>query len=94
MRRYTGEVFSLEALDDTAFRQRLTVAYQRTQNEAAQMADDLSSDVDLSRLVDELPDVGDLMDAEDDAPIIRLINAILSQAVKEQASDIHIETFE
>ena len=34
------------------------------------------------------------MDAEDDAPIIRLINAILSQAVKEQASDIHIETFE
>ena len=34
------------------------------------------------------------MDADDDAPIIRLINAILSQAVKEQASDIHIETFE
>ena len=94
VRRYTREVFSLEALDDTAFRQRLTVAYQRTQNEAAQMADDLSSDIDLSRLVDELPDVGDLMDAEDDAPIIRLINAILSQAVKEQASDIHIETFE
>ena len=94
VRRYAGEVFSLEALDDSAFRQRLTVAYQRTQNEAAQMADDLSSDIDLSRLVDELPDVGDLMDAEDDAPIIRLINAILSQAVKEQASDIHIETFE
>ena len=94
VRRYTGEVFSLEALDDAAFRQRLTVSYQRTQNEAAQMADYLSSDIDLSRLVDELPDVGDLMDAEDDAPIIRLINAILSQAVKEQASDIHIETFE
>jgi general secretion pathway protein E len=70
------------------------VAYQRTQNEAAQMAEDLSSDIDLSRLVEELPDVGDLMDADDDAPIIRLINAILSQAVKEQASDIHIETFE
>ena len=94
VRRYTGEVFSLEALDDAAFRQRLTVSYQRTQNEAAQMADDLSSDIDLSRLVDELPELGDLMDAEDDAPIIRLINAILSQAVKEQASDIHIETFE
>jgi general secretion pathway protein E len=58
------------------------------------MAEDLSSDVDLAQLVDELPDVGDLMDAEDDAPIIRLINAILSQAVKEKASDIHIETFE
>ena len=94
VRRYVGEVFALEPLSDEVFRQRLTLAYQRTQNEAAQMAEDLSSDVDLSRLVDELPDVGDLMDAEDDAPIIRLINAILSQAVKEQASDIHIETFE
>jgi general secretion pathway protein E len=89
-----GEVFSLEPLDEDQFRQRLSVAYQRTQNEAAQMAEDLSSDIDLSRLVEELPDVGDLMDADDDAPIIRLINAILSQAVKEQASDIHIETFE
>ena len=46
------------------------------------MAEDLSSDVDLAKLVDEIPDLGDLADAEDDAPIIRLINAILSQAVK------------
>jgi general secretion pathway protein E len=94
VRRFVGEVFSLEPLDEDQFRQRLSVAYQRTQNEAAQMAEDLSSDIDLSRLVEEMPDVGDLMDADDDAPIIRLINAILSQAVKEQASDIHIETFE
>ncbi|MGB1917649.1 MAG: GspE/PulE family protein, partial [Luminiphilus sp.] len=94
VRRHVGEVFSLAPLDEDQFRQRLSVAYQRTQNEAAQMAEDLSSDIDLSRLVEELPDVGDLMDADDDAPIIRLINAILSQAVKEQASDIHIETFE
>ena len=94
VQRHLGGSFSLEPVPDDIFRQRLTLAYQRTQNEAAQMAEDLSSDVDLSRLVEELPDVGDLMDAEDDAPIIRLINAILSQAVKAQASDIHIETFE
>ena len=94
VRRFVGEAFTLEVLDEEQFRQRLTLAYQRTQNEAAQMAEDLSTDVDLAQLVDELPDVGDLMDAEDDAPIIRLINAILSQAVKEKASDIHIETFE
>ena len=94
VRRFLGEAFTLEVLDAEQFRQRLTLAYQRTQNEAAQMAEDLSSDVDLAQLVDELPDVGDLMDSEDDAPIIRLINAILSQAVKEKASDIHIETFE
>ena len=94
VQRHLGGSFSLEPVPDDVFRQRLTLAYQRTQNEAAQMAEDLSSDVDLSRLVEELPDVSDLMDAEDDAPIIRLINAILSQAVKAQASDIHIETFE
>ncbi|MDG2460070.1 MAG: type II secretion system ATPase GspE [Luminiphilus sp.] len=94
VRRFVGEAFTLEPLSEEVFRQRLTMAYQRTQNEAAQMVEDLSSDVDLSRMVDELPDVADLMDAENDAPIIRLINAILSQAVKEKASDIHIETFE
>jgi general secretion pathway protein E len=58
------------------------------------MAADIGSDVDLSRLAEEIPDAGDLMDAEDDAPIIRLINAILSEAVREKASDVHIETFE
>src|SRR5439155_21965217 len=42
----------------------------------------------------ELPEQADLLDSEDDAPIIRLINAVLTQAVKENASDIHIEPFE
>ena len=94
VRRTAGVSFALEQVDEATFQARLSGAYQRNQNQAAQMAEDLSSNVDLARLVDEIPDLGDLMDAEDDAPIIRLINAILSQAVKEQASDIHIETFE
>ena len=94
VRRTSGANFKLEQVDEATFQLRLSGAYQRNQNQAAQMAEDLSTDVDLARLVDEIPDLGDLMDAEDDAPIIRLINAILSQAVKEQASDIHIETFE
>ena len=94
VRRTAGASFALEQVDEATFQARLSGAYQRNQNQAAQMAEDLSSDVDLAQLVDEIPDLGDLMDAEDDAPIIRLINAILSQAVKEQASDIHIETFE
>ncbi len=46
---------------------------------------------DLSELV---PEAEDLMDSTDDAPIIRLINAILTESIKEQASDIHIEPFE
>lgn len=86
--------FSLQAVSPADFAARLSAAYQRSNTEAAQMAEDISADVDLASLVDEIPDLGDLMDAEDDAPIIRLINAILSQAVKQKASDIHIETFE
>jgi general secretion pathway protein E len=81
-------------VSDTDFQRRLTQSYQRDNNAAVQMAEDISADVDLSRLADEIPEAGDLMDAEDDAPIIRLINAILSQAVRDNASDIHIETFE
>ena len=94
LRRYLQQPFSLEQVPETEFQRRLTLAYQRDNNEAVQVAEDLSADIDLSRLADEIPEMGDLMDAEDDAPIIRLINAILSQAVREKASDIHIETFE
>jgi general secretion pathway protein E len=94
MRRLLGEPFELRAVSEAEFQRRLSLAYQRGNNEAVQMAEDLGADVDLSRLADEIPEMGDLMDAEDDAPIIRLINAILSQAVREKASDIHIETFE
>ncbi|MEP5766416.1 MAG: type II secretion system ATPase GspE [Halieaceae bacterium] len=94
LRRYLQRPFALEQVSDTDFQRRLTQLYQRDNNEASQVAEDLSTDIDLTRLADEIPEMGDLMDAEDDAPIIRLINAILSQAVREQASDIHVETFE
>jgi general secretion pathway protein E len=94
LRRLLGSPFVLQGVPESDFKRRLTLAYQRNNNEAVQMAEDIGADVDLSRLADAIPDAGDLMDTEDDAPIIRLINAILSQAVREQASDIHIETFE
>jgi len=94
LRRYLGQPFTLQEVSESDFQRRLTQAYQRDNNAAVQMAEDIGADVDLSRLADDIPEAGDLMDAEDDAPIIRLINAILSQAVRDQASDVHIETFE
>lgn len=94
LRRRIGKDLQLASLSADEFQSQLSRAYQRDNSEAVQMAADISSDVDLSRLAQEIPDAGDLMDAEDDAPIIRLINAILSEAVREKASDIHIETFE
>ncbi len=94
VRRWLGTALQPQRVSDEEFRQLLSRGYQRERGEARQVAEDLDSDVDLSRLVEDIPEHGDLMDADDDAPVIRLINAILSQAVREQASDIHIETFE
>ena len=94
LRRSLDQPLQFTAVTPEQFQQRLTLAYQRDNREAVQMAEDMGADIDLSRLADEIPETGDLMDAEDDAPVIRLINAILSQAVREKASDIHIETFE
>jgi general secretion pathway protein E len=49
---------------------------------------------DLSFLAVELEEPTDLLEVTDDAPIIRLVNSLLSQAIRERASDIHIEPFE
>jgi len=54
----------------------------------------VEGEVDLSRLMQDIPAVEDLLESEDDAPIIRMINALLTQAAREGASDIHIEPFE
>ncbi len=63
-------------------------------DDARAMVADFDDDLDLKTLADELPEPEDLLESEDDAPIIRLINALLTEAVKEGASDIHIEPFE
>jgi general secretion pathway protein E len=59
-----------------------------------QMVEGLGEDTDLLQVAQELPEPSDLLESDDDAPIIRLINAVLTSAVKENASDIHIEPFE
>lgn len=74
--------------------QALSQAYAGNEGSAAQVVGEVEGEVDLSRLMQELPAVEDLLEAEDDAPVIRMINALLTQAAREGASDIHIEAFE
>jgi len=76
------------------FDELIAAAYNSPGVGAAALADDLAQDLDLSQLLQEIPKVEDLLDSQDDAPIIRLINALLTQALREGASDIHIEPFE
>lgn len=93
-RRFLACAIQVEKMDDPAFNQALTLAYQNDSSEAMQMVEGLGDDMDLASLADSVPETEDLMEQEDDAPIIRLINALLTEAIKENASDIHIETFE
>lgn len=92
--RFAGQALDVAELDGAAFDQALSEAYQQDSSAAMQMVEGLGDDMDLASLAERLPETEDLMEQEDDAPIIRLINAILSEAVKENASDIHVETFE
>lgn len=95
IRRVCGSAFMLVQLTDDDFEAKLTEAYQRDSSEARQLMEDLGSDHDdFFSLAEELPENEDLLESEDDAPIIKLINAMLGEAIKEGASDIHIETFE
>ena len=95
VRRVAGSSFVPHLLEDKAFELKLTEAYQRDSSEARQLMEDLGSDSDdFFSLAEELPETEDLLESEDDAPIIKLINAMLAEAIKEAASDIHIETFE
>jgi general secretion pathway protein E len=59
-----------------------------------QMLEGLDDNTDLAHLAEDIPESSDLLESDDEAPIIRLINALLTQAVKENASDIHIEPYE
>ena len=94
VRRIAGHGFTLEQLEDDKFELLLEASYQRDSSETQQMMEDIGNEVDLFSLADELPQTEDLLAGDDDAPIIKLINAMLSEAIKEGASDIHIETFE
>jgi general secretion pathway protein E len=77
-----------------AFAARLAEMYTHGETSAADVVEDLGQDVDLLRLMQELPPVEDLLETQDDAPIIRLINALFTQAVNERVSDIHVEPYE
>ena len=85
-------VFKLVENED--FERTLAGQYDNSGAGASAMMDDIGEELDLNDIADSLPEPEDLLESEDDAPIIRLINALLTQAVKENASDIHIETYE
>ncbi len=94
LKRISGKSLELKRIEDQEFEVILSQTYQTDSSDAMQAMEGLGDEFDLFRIAEELPETEDLLEAEDDAPIIRLINALLTEAIKENASDIHIETFE
>ena len=94
VRRFAGGAFDCREVDTPTFKRNLSSTYQDDSGEAMQMIEDLGEGLDLGSIADLIPETGDLLEQEDDAPIIKLINSLLTEAIKVDASDIHIETYE
>ncbi|ODS24576.1 type II secretion system protein GspE [Candidatus Endobugula sertula] len=94
LQRVLGTQLSFQRMDEAVFKKELTQKYQTVDGAAQRAADDLDAEMDLGQIADDLQQQTDLLAGNDDAPVIRLINAILSEAVKEKVSDIHIEPYE
>jgi general secretion pathway protein E len=91
-RRFAGCPVRIDAVEPELYDASLQQAYES--GAAMTMVEGLDDETDLLAAAQQLPEPSDLIDSDDDAPIIRLINALLTQAVKDGASDIHIEPFE
>ncbi len=81
-------------IDFSEFNKKLSESYSDKTQSSESLAENIHEDVDLDSLVLDLPKTEDLLDDSTDSPVIRLINAILSEAIKDGASDIHIEPYE
>jgi general secretion pathway protein E len=92
-RRVVDSPIVIDQMPSEAFERRLSEIYSVD----SIRADDFSMDADeadLVSLAEGLPKTADLLDSQNDAPVIRLINALIAEAVKTKASDIHIEPYE
>ncbi|MFT4059413.1 MAG: GspE family T2SS ATPase variant LspE [Legionella sp.] len=93
IKRLLQQELSLKQVDQFSFQQHLANIYQ-SKASILEAAGGMEEDMDLSLLASQLPVSEDLLENQDDAPIIRLLNALFTQAIKQKASDIHIETYE
>lgn len=93
-RRLLGHPAQYQHCTEQEFNQLLSSSFAGDSGESQQVAAGLEDHPDLLSLADSVPEAEDLMDQEDDAPIVRLINALLSEAIRVGASDIHVESFE
>lgn len=91
-RRVLQQPFTLKAISSEEFQTQLAQQFQQSDS-SQRLAADVTQDLDLADIAANLPTSEDLLDSHNEAPIIRLLNAVLREAINQQATDIHIETF-
>jgi general secretion pathway protein E len=94
LRRVLQQPLATRTVDAERFAGELARIYNAAASGVAQLSDDLVREGDLARLMQDLPPAEDLLDSGTQAPVIRLINALLLQALRERASDLHFEPYE
>ncbi|GAC1625253.1 MAG: GspE family T2SS ATPase variant XcpR [Nevskia sp.] len=94
-RRFVRRPVRMRKVSAEEFDALLQRTYEGQTGASAALADGLEEDsADIDSLSAALAEAQDLLETDDDAPIIKFINGLLVEAIKENASDIHIETFE
>ena len=83
-----------QVIEQPMLERAITRVYANEGGASARVAGEVEGSLELSQLMQELPELEDLLETEDDAPVVRLINALLTEAAREGASDIHFEPFE
>ena len=90
---FNGALIETEVATGRVIRSAINQAYDRGPSSTSELAEDAAEDLEaVAYEVSHEPQ--DLLDSDDEAPIIRLVNSLLQHAVKERASDIHLEPFE
>lgn len=91
LQRCYSQHIELKAVNESEFASGLASVYETTTDLAMEAVEGAA---DLQSLIENLPTAEELLENEDDAPVIKLLNAVLTQAIREKASDIHVEIFE
>jgi general secretion pathway protein E len=94
-RRFMGRPLRVQNVTLQEFESILQKTYEGQTAATASLMEGLNDEeADLDALASALNENQDLLESSDDAPVIKFINGLLVEAIKENASDIHVETFE
>lgn len=90
--RLSGGIDRFRQVGASEFEALLAETYKSSASRAADLA--AESSADLATLADDAAASEDILDERANAPVVQLINALLSEAIREKASDVHIEPHE